>query len=69
MNTPDPYTLTWHEDDELHQAEGALSARLGVTVDEALRAIRAHSADTGTPVRELATGIVKDGVVVEPRAR
>jgi hypothetical protein len=35
VDTSDGYELSWHEDDQLHQAEGMLSARLGITVDEA----------------------------------
>ncbi|MFF0740647.1 GAF domain-containing protein [Streptomyces sp. NPDC004111] len=42
-----------------HRAAGALSARLGVTVTEALLMMRARSLRTGTPLPQLAAAIAR----------
>jgi hypothetical protein len=49
------YELTWHEDDELHQAEGMLSARLGTSLDETVSAIHQRAEASGQTLLEAAT--------------
>ena len=55
MNVTDvAHGLSWHEDDDLHQAEGMLSVRLGIPIAEAVDALRARSVSTGQGVHEVA---------------
>jgi AmiR/NasT family two-component response regulator len=58
MDVPDSYELTWHEDDKLHQAEGMLSARLGLSVDEAVNAIHRRAEASTLTLSEVATQVL-----------
>jgi hypothetical protein len=53
------HDLWWHEDDVVHQAEGMLAVRLGVSVHVATVALRAHAQKTGADPRELAHQVVR----------
>jgi hypothetical protein len=57
---------TWHEDDVLHQAEGRLAVRLGITVEEAVRVLRAHAEAEGITPRDLAPGVIDGSVHITP---
>ncbi|WP_433037338.1 ANTAR domain-containing protein [Actinomycetospora sp. CA-053990] len=54
------YELTWHEDDELHQAEGMLSARLGISIDEAVAAIERRAKASRLPVHDAASNMLDE---------
>lgn len=62
MDEATEHEKLWHEDDVLHQAEGVLSARLGIPVDAATRALRAHAEAEGSAPHDVAAGVV-DGRV------
>jgi hypothetical protein len=55
----DGYELTWHEDDELHQAEGAISAHLGISVDRAARVLQERADTSGRSRAEVAEEITR----------
>ena len=61
MEVPDSYELTWHEDDKLHQAEGMLSARRGISVDEAVKAIYRRAEASTLTLSEVATEVLDEG--------
>ncbi|HEY2222972.1 ANTAR domain-containing protein [Actinomycetospora sp.] len=52
----------------VHQAEGILRARRGITIDEAVRALRAETDAAGLSVIEVAHRIV-GSVAVDPASR
>jgi hypothetical protein len=54
MNTADGHELSWHEDDKLHQAEGMLAARLGISVDQAVDVIHRRAEASGLTPAEVA---------------
>jgi AmiR/NasT family two-component response regulator len=56
----------WHEDDELHQAEGVLSARLRVSVEEAVNALQTHAAAEGSSRHDVARRVIEGTVIIEP---
>jgi AmiR/NasT family two-component response regulator len=60
MDTSDGYEFTWHEDDELHQAEGMLSARLGISVDEAVDAIHRRAEASALTRAEIAEQVLNE---------
>ncbi len=56
----------WHEDDVLHQAEGMLSMRLGVSVDEATEALRTFAEAEGVSPRDVAPHVIDGSVDIKP---
>jgi hypothetical protein len=60
MDTVDRYEPTWHEDDELHQAEGMISWRLGISVDEAVYVIRRRAEASTLTLSEAATQVLDE---------
>lgn len=56
----------WHEDDVLHQAEGMLTVRLGVSLDEAIRALRAHAETEGVSPRDVAPHVIDKSADITP---
>jgi hypothetical protein len=56
----------WHEDDVLHQAEGMLSARLAITVDEATEALQTYAAAEGVSPRDVAPHVIDGSVDITP---
>ncbi|WP_328305845.1 ANTAR domain-containing protein [Actinomycetospora sp. NBC_00405] len=60
MDTSDGHDLSWHEDDELHQAEGVLSERLGISMDEAVIAIRRRAEASALTPAEIATQVLHE---------
>jgi AmiR/NasT family two-component response regulator len=59
MDEATEHEKMWHEDDVLHHAEGVLTARLGIPVEAATRALRAHAEAEGSPVRDIAEGVIE----------
>ncbi|WP_433781418.1 ANTAR domain-containing protein [Actinomycetospora sp. CA-101289] len=49
-----------HEDDELHQAEGMLAARLDTSVEEAVNAIQRRAEDAALTPAEIATEVIDE---------
>jgi hypothetical protein len=66
MDEADAYEQTWHKDDELHQAEGILSAQLRVHVAEAVKALQAHAAGEGTSPHDVARRVIDGTVLIKP---
>jgi hypothetical protein len=56
----------WWVDAPVYWAQGVLAERLGVTVDEADSALRAHAARTGTPLRVVAHEVVRFSLLIDP---
>lgn len=64
MDDATAHATMWHEDDELHQAEGMVSARLGIHIDDAVSALAAYATSEGTSVHSLAARVVRGTVTI-----
>jgi hypothetical protein len=60
MDTSDGYELTWHEDDQLHQAEGMLAERLGISINEAAGAIHRRAEASALTPAEIASQVLNE---------
>ena len=52
---------------EVHQAEGALHARLGVSIDDAAYILQLHAQRPGVSVKDAARQVLERGIIPEPR--
>ena len=65
MDTEHPDLVPW-KDAPVYWAQGVLAERLGITVDEADRALRAHADDVGSPLLDVAYRVVRFELIVDP---
>ncbi|WP_433781435.1 hypothetical protein ACQPX6_12070 [Actinomycetospora sp. CA-101289] len=60
MDTSDGYEFTWHEDDELHQAEGRVAVRLGISIEQAVHTIHRRAQASALTRAEIATQMLDE---------
>jgi hypothetical protein len=61
------YEPTGWRGPEVHQAEGALHARLGVSIDDAAHMLQLHAQRAGVSVRDAARQVLERGLIPEPQ--
>jgi AmiR/NasT family two-component response regulator len=67
MHDEDLDAVLW-SDVPVYWAQGVLAERLGVTVEEADQALRAHADRTGRPLLEVAGDVVGFRLLLDPHA-
>ncbi|HZZ49651.1 MAG TPA: ANTAR domain-containing protein [Pseudonocardia sp.] len=65
MSSENP-DLVPSKDAPVYWAQGVLADMLGITVDEADHALRAHAEDVGSPLLDVAYQVVRFGLHVDP---
>jgi ANTAR domain len=66
MNDRPPGLTTWRGS-RVHQAEGVLKVRLGLTIDEAAYTLQVYAERTGVSVHDAADDVLERGLAPEPQ--